>query len=256
MSRARKDHSWLDAIASVLSDAEDALRVNEIADAIAERSLRSNIGATPARTVAAVLSANAQGDESLFVRSGRGLYELRAKPSESPVEAVEVEDQKGAGFLQAAGAFWSRARVRWKGPRPALWGQQSGGKPVNFSEQVGVYLLHDRDRVLYVGRADTAIGERLFAHTKDRLSGRWDRFSWFGLRTVSEDGSLGEVADDWPREAVVEVLEAALIESLEPPLNRRRGDRVDAIEYQQSDDQKLLAERRKALLGEMLEKLE
>jgi hypothetical protein len=62
--------------------------------------------------------------------------------------------------------------------------------------------------------------------TADRLGGRWDRFSWFGLRGARDNGELsdGEVA--WNQDVVVETMEALLIESLEPPLNRRRGDNL------------------------------
>ena len=69
---------------------------------------------------------------------------------------------------------------------PRLLGvQQTGSTPVNFTEQVGVYVLYDVHRPVYVGRVtEPRIGIRLFDHTRDRLTGRWDRFSWFGVRGV------------------------------------------------------------------------
>jgi predicted GIY-YIG superfamily endonuclease len=84
---------------------------------------------------------------------------------------------------------------------------------VDFAEQLGVYLLYDRRDVVYVGRTDTRrLGKRLYEHTTDRLSGRWDRFSWFGLCPVTKEGKLGEPAirlND--AEALTKVLEAILI---------------------------------------------
>ena len=107
---------------------------------------------------------------------------------------------------------------------------------MDFSEQVGVYLLHDRDRTIYVGRATDTLFARLKAHNGDRLSGRWDRFSWFGLRGVQEDGTLGDPATAWTHNVVIETLEALLIETVEPPLNRKRGDNLAAVEFLQVVD--------------------
>jgi hypothetical protein len=92
--------------------------------------------------------------------------------------------------------YWKREFVVWShGAR--LLGKQSGAAShVNFAEQQGVYLLHHRDRVIYVGRADDTLFSRLKAHTTDRLSGRWDRFSWFGLREVDTEGRLTEVVEE------------------------------------------------------------
>lgn len=117
-----------------------------------------------------------------------------------------------------------------------------------------MYLLHDRDRTIYVGRAADALFARLKAHTGDRLSGRWDRFSWFGLRGVHEDGSLSAPATAWNYEVVIETLEALLIETIEPPLNRKRGDNLSAIEYLQGEDPQIEASRKKRLLQELMQR--
>ncbi len=118
------------------------------------------------------------------------------------------------------------------------------------------YLLHDRDRIIYVGRATDTLFARLRFHTVDRLSGRWDRFSWFGLKSVRPDGSLCEPSEAWSYEAVVETLEALLIESLEPPLNRRRGDNFSGAEYIQVVDPEIEKHRRRKILAEMAETIE
>jgi hypothetical protein len=91
----------------------------------------------------------------------------------------------------------------------------------------------------------------LRAHTSDRLSGRWDRFSWFGLRGVKENGSLEDSTVPWTSEVVIETMEALLIESLEPPLNRKRGDNFSALEFIQVTDPQLEKAQKQALLEEI-----
>lgn len=46
------DMKWRDAIITVLQDADGAMHYTEIAEEIAKRKLRKNLGATPAATVA------------------------------------------------------------------------------------------------------------------------------------------------------------------------------------------------------------
>lgn len=89
------------------------------------------------------------------------------------------------------------------------------------------------------------MGARLWEHTRDRLSGRWDRFSWFGVRPVQEDGSLGTAPSGIDIDMLIATLEALMIEGLEPPQNRRQGDRFNALEFIQLIDPDL--ERRRLL---------
>lgn len=53
------------------------------------------------------------------------------------------------------------------------------------------------------------------------------------MRPVDERGDLGVTNPSWDTEAVVDALEAVLIEGIEPTQNRRQGDGFAAIEYQQ-----------------------
>ena len=156
--------------------------------------------------------------------------------------------------VRALGMFWRRERVDWKN-HPTLMGQQQmGSTPVDFSGQRGVYLLHDGRETVYVGRSvDRPLGQRLYEHTNDRLNGRWDRFSWFGLLAVSDEGGLCEssatAVDD---ELMIEALEAVLIEALEPPLNRRRGDHLQEVEYLQAEDAAFQKQKRDQLLMQLI----
>ena len=236
-----RDMPWLQAIEAVLRDADRAMSPPEIADEVVESGRRQNVGATPAQTVWANLSVSLRRPKSPFVRAGRGLYALRGQPrQEQAQEPPQQEEETGA--LGAFGMFWERNAVIWSGASVRLLGRAGAGaaaaKPVdvNFAEQVGVYLLHDRERVIYVGRATTSLFSRLKNHTVDRLRARWNRFSWFGLRAAKEDGTLKEVAVRWTKDVVFETMEAVLIEALEPPLNRKRGDNLDSIEYIQIPD--------------------
>src|SRR5271170_2020808 len=121
--------------------------------------------------------------------------------------------------------FWRRNLIDWS-TTPELLGQQQGSNIiVDLCEQRGVYLLLDVSRVIYVGQvADQPLGLRLRQHTTDRHNGRWDRFSWFGIRRVTKEAKLVD-ADftGLTANVLIDTLEALLIESIEPPQNRQRG---------------------------------
>lgn len=214
------------------------MRYTDIAEQISLDRLKAT--ANPAASVATTFSKSLSDPEtSPFLKTEKGVYTLKelidGLGRESSTKVVE-EAEPETGALRAFGMFWQRDRITWTG-RPRLLGQQTeGAAEVDFADQVGVYLLHDRDRVIYVGRASDTLVARLKAHTTDRMAGRWDRFSWFGLRAVSEDGELTDAASAWTHKVVIETMEALLIESMEPPLNRRRGDNFQGSEYQQVVD--------------------
>ena len=251
-----KELSWHDAIVVALQQAAGPVHYAEIAERIVNQALKTRVGATPAQTVAAILSTSINGADSPFVRLGKGEYALRAvleTSSDESASAGPTEDEPSeTGALRAFGMYWRRDAVVWSGKQPRLLGRQSfGASNVDFVSQVGVYLLHDRDRVIYVGRAADTMATRLKAHTTDRLGGRWDRFSWFGLRPVNDDGTLGAPTAAWTHLVVIETLEALLIESLEPPLNRRRGDNFSAVEYIQVEDPEIEKARQKEVLDRL-----
>jgi hypothetical protein len=100
------------------------------------------------------------------------------------------------------------------------------------------------------------LGKRLVQHTVDLLASRWNRFSWFGLWRVTQNGDLEEMsARPLPADIIVTTMEALLIEGLEPPQNRRRGDDFRAVEYLQAEDPELEEPRMMSLLAEMSSKL-
>ena len=246
--------TWKQAIETVLSAEHEPLHYKAIAEKIGEKGLKATLGATPAATVGAQLYTSIKDPLSPFEQVGKAFFRLKSNSYYThPVESVDAEDVVSeTGAIRAFGMFWRRDLVIWVGKARLLGRQQVGAMTVDFAEQIGVYLLHDRERVIYVGRASEAISKRLKEHTTDRLSGRWDRFSWFGLRGVLENGSgLSDAAVSWNHEVVINTLEAILIESLEPPLNRKQGDGFAATEYLQAEDPTLEQKKMKQLLNEL-----
>jgi hypothetical protein len=258
------DMPWRKAMVKALQDSGEPMRYDEIAQAIIDAGYRVSVGATPAATVSANLSESIRKEpNSPFIKVERGVYALRnekslpvAKRKASSDEAAE--DALEMGLINAFGMFWSRDRVHWKTSMPSLLGvQQSGSKPVNFTAQAGVYLLYDGRSVVYVGKVtQPRMGLRLFEHTRDRLTGRWDRFSWFGVRAVRDDGELGPLPTaEIAVTTLISTMEALLIEGLEPPQNRRQGEGFNAVEFIQETDPQIEHELKKGLLAEMSRKV-
>lgn len=253
---------WREAITEVLRNAKGPMHYTEIADQIYQQGLKSEPTATPANTVASRLgeSLRTEGEHSPFIRVSPGLWTLRSTQSGMPIITQKEESEEAGeadevtGFVNAFGMFWDRAKVLWE-TDPRILGQQQGAsEPVNFCEQRGVYLLHDSQGVVYVGRAtDQSLGRRLQQHTSDRLTGRWTRFSWFGIYPVKEDGTLKTSVDfsNLNSNIVIATMEAVLIEGLEPRQNRKRGDDFKAIEFIQVEDPKLEKNRKLAVVQEL-----
>ena len=268
-----KETSWLQAIVRVLGQAGRAMHYSEIADQIIEQKLRIKVGATPAATVNSYIAPDIKqkGSESIFIRVGRGEYMLNpskaaiVKKSDSPtaganhvrIDQHESDEGEQTRSIKAFGMYWRRDMVNWSS-KPRLMGAQAkSATAVDFSDQRGVYLLHDGKVGVYVGRTtDRALGQRLYEHNFDRLNGRWDRFSWFGLRKVTQNGNLSDIENASPSaEQIIADFEAILIESLEPPLNRKRGDDLSAIEFIQTQDPELKKKEQEKFIREILDSL-
>lgn len=251
--------TWDDAISQILQAEGGALHYAEIANRIVASGIKTFVGATPRHTVASILSTSIRSGSSPYRKVAKGEFALAQTLNESaqpPSVEVDTSVDEESGALRALGMYWRREAVIWSA-RPKILGRQSAGAThVDFAEQLGIYLLHDRDRVVYVGRAADALVTRLKAHTADRLEGRWDRFSWFGLRDVGADGQLSDAHTAWDQEAVIETLEALLIECLEPPQNRRRGDNLAAIEFLQVKDPDIDRKKNSQLLTELAKRME
>lgn len=248
---------WKEAIVRVLTKSGEPMHYTDITQAIADDGLKSKFGATPAASVAATISMSLQndGEKSPFLKVSRGVYTLRPGKGASAGKTLAQptgEDKDQTGFINAFGMYWQRDNVLWA-KTPKLLGQQQLGSPVDFCQQKGVYLLHDGSKVVYVGRTtDQPLGLRLKQHTTDRLNGRWDRFSWFGIFAVSDDGTLSSTPPDtFNVESLIATMESLLIEGLEPPQNRKRGDDFSAAEFLQVEDPEI----QKSQIYDLMEKL-
>ncbi|SHT79347.1 Uncharacterised protein [Mycobacteroides abscessus subsp. abscessus] len=255
-----RDMPWRQAIIKALQDNGEPMHYAEIAQTIIDRGLRVNVGATPAATVAAYLSESIRNDaEPPFVKVERGFYSLQDQKRRKPEKVAPVTDEaeetaKEMGLINAFGMFWSRDLAIWKPSMPRLLGvQQSGSAPVNFTGQAGVYVLYDVHRPIYVGKVtEPRLGLRLYEHTRDRLTGRWTRFSWFGVRGVTGSGELTPIPGaDIAVTSLIATMEALLIEGLEPPQNRRQGDGFNAVEFIQVTDPDIEKEQKRSLLAQL-----
>jgi hypothetical protein len=73
---------------------------------------------------------------------------------------------------------------------------------------------------------------------------------------VNEAGRLEEASDKgFNQELLIVTMEALLIEALEPPQNRKRGDDFRAIEFLQFEDPEIRKKNLIALMDEMKSKL-
>ena len=136
------------------------------------------------------------------------------------------------------GLFWSERSVFWgwqKNP-----GQILGRIPVkktgrgasnkderiveNFRDYVGIYCLYGDGGLIYVGQTGLTksttrtLFMRLNEHRRDHLSGRWDKFSWFGC----ERSRLEERREITRLDALAQ-LEAILIAATDPRFNKQSG---------------------------------
>lgn len=266
-----RDLPWRKAIEKVLGSAEGAMHYKDIAEQIVSDGLRENVGATPASTVNVALNDTIKkyGDKSPFENNNnKGEYILRSKSKEirnqpqlddsssSKREQSGEKSEEQYEVISSFGMFWRRDFVDWSNHAKLLGMQQLGAESVDFNKQLGIYLLYDGREIIYVGRSTARpLGQRLYEHTADRLSTRWDRFSWFGLLPVSDKGNFGSLPSKYAGTNIIPALEAILLEALEPRQNRKRGDDLAAVEYLQKEDPKIERKKIKSLLESALSKV-
>ncbi len=252
---------WMEAIERVLEENDKPLHYTEIADLIIENGYRVSVGASPATTVNGYISNDIRehGEFSSFEKISMGTFRLRKKEAEYAVYNSKMENAKEPfaynSMIRSYGMYWHRNQVFWN-TRPDLYGNQiDDTHSVNFNNQKGIYLLYDGREIIYVGQAlDRSISEKLFDHTEDYFSGRWDRFSWFGLYEIDKNRKL-YIPDEKSRNITVrditETLEAIMIECLEPSQNKEKCDIFFGIEYRQMEDPDIKRKRYQQILNSL-----
>jgi len=262
-----KELTWRMAIDQILSSASTPLHYKEIAERIIAEGLRKTLGATPAATVNAQISASIKrdGSSSPYRRVAKGTFTLAqsgatiappVKGKLTPTVEESDESEEQYDIVTSFGMFWRRDAIQWAATPRLLGMQQLGASTVDFNRQLGIYLLYDGREVIYIGRTtDRPLGRRLYEHTVDRMAARWDRFSWFGLLPVADDGSLAKLPTTYEAAKMIPALEAILIEALKPRQNRKRGDDLSAVEYIQQEDPEIQKRRVKASLEAALNKM-
>jgi len=261
---------WKEAIVKVFEDEKKALHYTDIAELIAERGYRKSLGATPQDTVSANMTTdiNTNKEKSIFAKVDKGIYILRKfLDDSSQLVTEEIEDElivtekikkERYKIINAFGIYWNRNLVHWKTTPDLLGIQQIGASEVNFRDQIGIYLLHDSRETIYVGQAiEQTLGQRLKNHTTDRLGGRWDRFSWFGFYPVNENGKLltDIKLDNITVQNLGDILEAILIESIEPRQNRKQGNLFFGLEYLQQEAPEIKKRLKEQIIRELTDKL-
>lgn len=249
--------TWKDAILHILQqnkkgDEYAPMHYRDITNAIIEHNLIKSKGKTPANTVSAILT----GNKDLFESLGDGEFKLTQKEETSSFgkgnkkifdtthKATEPKNSEikptVSRLIQSYGMYWMRDGINWHSNTRLLGVQSFGAGNIDLSEMRGIYMLYDGREVIYVGQATDSILKRLIQHTKNRLATRWDRFSWFGIDVVGEDGKLVRINNNIVTNitALVDVLEGILIEGLEPRQNRRLGDNF-GFEYYQAIDREI-----------------
>ena len=157
-------------------------------------------------------------------------------------------------IIKNYGRFWEREAVNWGagglGNKGHLRGYfKSKSKPVDFRDQIGIYVLYDRDlRPVYVGQAgngNARLFDRLKHHETDHLWNRWLHFSWFGFRGVNAGSKKLSNHDKITkifRERggdLLNQMEGILIGAAEPILNKQGSKWGEAEEYHQDIDDHL-----------------
>lgn len=148
------------------------------------------------------------------------------------------------------GLFWQVDELSWartSGRRRTLRllgrrGTGSKRRIADFHTQSGLYILYGDYGPYYVGLVHAnRLGNRLRDHLEDRHKNEWNRFSWFGFRSVlPKPGRQGIylLADSKPSMPVrprsaIRDIEALLIRALGLPSNAQRTGFVGAEMWSQ-----------------------
>ena len=246
--------TWDKAILQVLTEAGCAMSYSDIATKIIEQDLVKTTSATPANNVNSYPHGEKLADKVVSTR--RGVYILKELLEKDPSLATlpnseDTDDDEESNIddalITAYGRFWSRSQLETNDKR--LYGtsvKTANATGVDFAEYAGIYLLHKGYEVIYVGQAKKLI-DRIDAHTRDDKRNRWDGFSWFCLEDFddSTEKDSDKVQKSLSIPALLDTLEALLIETLGPERNKKVGNGFEDKEFEQIEAKDYLARQKK-----------
>lgn len=249
--------TWDQAVLQILGEVNEPMSCSDIAKEILDRELKTTVGKTPSYTVAGAISRMRSRGVADIAKTGPGFFQLASTSPPPPAdEADELDTTDTVNNLAVAayGLHWERDKVDWSEGR--LLGYDIEPKleqAINFADQQGVYLLHSWQSVVYVGKTTARAGglfNRLqWHHQRQVWSAKWERFSWFGIRRVDENGEMGDGPDTASKDVVAALMEAVLIETLRPSFNRQQGNYMGTL-YRQAIDPNIAMAQARALLSQ------
>ena len=170
-------------------------------------------------------------------------------------------------IIKNYGFLWERKNIYrgtgGDGNAGHLAGKTSGKPEADFREQIGVYVLYDRNQnIVYVGQAgngNATLFTRLKNHMDGALWNRWEYFTWVGFRDVNSNGLLSNqqnvdsVVSGFKYSDALNEIEGILIEVIEPKLNKQSGRLKSATEYFQVTDERITEVSMQLLRDDILE---
>ena len=249
--------TWRQAVLRILGEATVPMSCSEIAEAILTQGLKTTVGKTPSDTVAGEISRMRSQGSAEIIKTQPGFFllapQLDTPPAAEPDE-LDTTDAVNNLAVAAYGLHWEREKVDWNARR--LLGYDIDPNPeqaIDFANQQGVYLLHSWQSVVYVGKT-TAQADGLFDrlrrhHRQPVWSGKWERFSWFGIRRVNENGEMADGPETANKDIVAALMEAVLIETLRPSFNQQQGNYMGTL-YRQTIDPNIAMAQARTLLSQ------
>lgn len=153
------------------------------------------------------------------------------------------------GLVSSYGLFWHRDEAEWEKAEgfhrePRMLGRRGHGprrRVADFYHLPGLYILYGNHGAVYVGitGATQGLGKRIRDHTSDPLSGKWDKFSWFGYGELRRNDDRIEVPTGLPLEPIphkwaIRDFEASIIRAMDVRSNSRNsGFRAGDIAWEQ-----------------------
>lgn len=233
------------SIASVLAASSQPQDLGQIAyGLIAARGDFSKIGAVPLRSIYSCLeeAIRDKGERCPFLKTHPGVYMLRrnAKPDHlleaSKTISTGPKFHEGPfGIISCFGVSWHRNKIKWT-PAPEILGYQfQASAPINFGQQIGFYALHWKNgETGYVGSAiEKPIGTCLYEHTQTYLSALWDRFSFFGILPVADNGAFDRLPGNFDAADTLASLATILVGLVSPHGNKGHLDWFSPLGFSQ-----------------------